>query len=478
MSETPLWSRTASELARLVDQGDASSRDVIDSHLDRIAAVNPRLNAITVEMADDARAAADAADRTDPASRGPLHGVPFTIKENIDQAGFATTQGVAAFADARPSIDGPTVARLRAAGGIPIGRTNMPELGLRVSTDNAFRGLTRNPWHRERTAGGSSGGEGSAIAAGMSPLGLGNDIGGSIRNPALCNGIVGLKPGFGRIPRHTSVAAAAPGISSQLMSVEGPLARSIADLRLALEVLGGPYSPDPRSLPLTAGNQGNPGTERRRVAMVRTVAGTTLHAGADAALDAAETALRDAGWEIDVIEAPELVRIKEVWAHMLAFDIRPTLPLLEPIMGELELNVLYELINTCDESPMAPESIFTERYRLGQIWNEIFERWPTVIGPGWTRPPFIHGADVAPDEQMDVLDDHLGFIVPANALGLPSVALTTTVHDLADGTVPMGVQVMGRIGDEHGCLDVAEIIEAGVLGARNGPFAPLDPAWD
>ncbi|MEZ5342497.1 MAG: amidase family protein [Acidimicrobiales bacterium] len=139
-----LWTKSATELAGLIASKQVKSREVVDAHLDRIAEVNPRLNAITVEMAEAAQAGADAADATE--ASGPFHGVPFSIKENIDQIGYATTQAVAAFAEARPSVNAPTVQRMLDAGAIPIGRTNMPELGLRVSTDNSFRGLTRNPW--------------------------------------------------------------------------------------------------------------------------------------------------------------------------------------------------------------------------------------------------------------------------------------------------------------------------------------------
>src|SRR3954469_1574894 len=187
-----LWRRGAVELAGMIAEGSVSAREVVDAHLERIEAVNPHLNAITVVLAEQARAAADAADRAEGA-RGPLHGVPFTVKENIDLAGTPTTQGLVALAEAVSPVAAPQVERLRAAGAIPIGRTNLPDLGLRVHTDCSLRGLTRNPWHAGVTAGGSSGGEGAALASGMSPLGLGNDVGGSLRNPAHCCGIASIK---------------------------------------------------------------------------------------------------------------------------------------------------------------------------------------------------------------------------------------------------------------------------------------------
>src|SRR6185437_6544798 len=189
----------------MIRDREVSSREVIQAHLDRIEAVNPGVNAIVRLLPDEALAAADVADgqltgAATGAPLGSLHGVPFTVKENIDLAGTATTQAVPALAEAVAPIDAPQVERMRAAGAIPIGRTNLPDFGLRVHTDSALHGLTRNPWHPERSSGGSSGGEAAAIATGMSPLGLGNDLGGSLRNPAHCCGIASIKPSLGSVP--------------------------------------------------------------------------------------------------------------------------------------------------------------------------------------------------------------------------------------------------------------------------------------
>ena len=189
MSE--LWQLGARELAATIQRREASSREVVESHLSRMDAVNGALNAVVRRFDDEALAAADRADKAlaDGAAVGPLHGVPLTVKENIDVAGTPTTQGLPILADAIATLDAPVVERMRAAGAIPIGRTNLPDLGLRVHTDSSLHGLTRNPWNADVTAGGSSGGEASALASGMSPIGLGNDLGGSLRNPAHCCGI-------------------------------------------------------------------------------------------------------------------------------------------------------------------------------------------------------------------------------------------------------------------------------------------------
>ena len=175
MSE--LWKLSALELAAAIRERAASSREVIEAHLARIDAVNPALNAVVRRLDDEALAAADVADKalTDGEDVGALHGVPFTVKENIDLAGTPTTQAIVVLADAIADRDAPVVERMRAAGAIPIARTNLPDLGLRVHTDSSLHGLTRNPWNPNVTAGGSSGGEASALASGMSPLGFGND---------------------------------------------------------------------------------------------------------------------------------------------------------------------------------------------------------------------------------------------------------------------------------------------------------------
>jgi len=175
-----LCTYSAVELAALIRKGRASSREVVEAHLARIDEVNGDINAVTMSLTETALTAADLADSADARTRQrPLHGVPFSIKENIDLVGTPTTQGLPIYAEAFPDNSAPIVTRMIEAGAIPIARTNLPELGARVDTDNPLRGRTFNPWDRGRTPGGSSGGEAAAIATGMSPFGLGNDIGGS-----------------------------------------------------------------------------------------------------------------------------------------------------------------------------------------------------------------------------------------------------------------------------------------------------------
>ena len=203
-------------------------------------------------LADDARRAAAALDRQhrDDRPAGPLASVPFTVKEDIDVAGSATTFGVPHFRNLMPAADAPPVRLLRAAGAIPVGRTNLPDLSIGgTHTTSQLYGATRNPWDPARTPGGSSGGDAVAVAAGLVPLGLGNDSGGSIRLPAMFCGVA-WKPGYGRFPADLRIGSTEPTLASQLFPVDGPLSRTVADLRAAFAVLACDGPRDPRTGPV------------------------------------------------------------------------------------------------------------------------------------------------------------------------------------------------------------------------------------
>ena len=251
-TSTELWRMSAMELAEAIRTRQVSSHEVIEAHLRRIEAVNPSINAVVIVMAEQALRAAKAADRAVAAGADlpPFHGVPFTVKENIDVAGTPTTQGFKALANAYPRRDAPVVERLKAAGAIPIGRTNLPSGAIRWHCESELWGATVNPWDRSRTPGASSAGEAAAIATGMTPLGLGNDGLGSLRHPAQCCGVSALKPTLGRIPHATTVEPADMAtIGMQITQVNGPLARRVADLREAFEMVAGPTWSDPWTVP-------------------------------------------------------------------------------------------------------------------------------------------------------------------------------------------------------------------------------------
>ncbi|MFK4837581.1 amidase, partial [Microbacterium sp. ZW T2_14] len=240
---------SAASIAAAVCAGDVSALEVVEAHLDRIARRNPEVNAVTVVFADRARAAAADIDAAVAAGHdpGPLAGVPFSVKENIDLTWSATTNGWRGNADAVPAQDATIVRRMRRAGAVPVGRGNMPDFGMRWDTDNDLFGRTLNPWRPDRSAGGSSGGDAVAVATGMSSLGLGNDFGGSLRLPAYAAGVVGLRPSRGRVPR-AAVRGQPVALTLQQFSVNGPLARTVDDAALALGVMEGWDADDPVSV--------------------------------------------------------------------------------------------------------------------------------------------------------------------------------------------------------------------------------------
>ncbi|MDE3074646.1 MAG: amidase [Chloroflexota bacterium] len=238
---TSLTNLSASELAQAIARDQVSAVEAVEAHIARIEEVNPRLNAVVVPRFDDARKQAHAADRLPAAQRGPLHGLPVTVKECFDLAGAPSTAGLAARSNHRATADAPLVAHLRQAGAIVLGKTNLSQLLLYVEADNPVYGRTNNPWNADRSPGGSSGGEACIVAAGGSALGLGTDVGGSVRVPAHCCGIHSLKPTPGQLPVEGTVDIVGAVARDAIPDSGGLLARFVADIRLGLDAL----SPSP-----------------------------------------------------------------------------------------------------------------------------------------------------------------------------------------------------------------------------------------
>ncbi len=464
MSE--LWQLGAVELAARIRAGEVTSRAAVEAHLARVDAVNPHLNAIVRRLDDEALAAADAADAAlaaGGAEIGRFHGVPITVKENIDLAGTPTTQGVPALADAIASIDAPSVERMRAAGAIPIARTNLPDLGLRVHTDSSLHGLTRNPHHPGRTAGGSSGGEASAIASGMSPLGLGNDIGGSLRNPAHCCGIASIKPSVGVVPMATVIPPQDMLLASQQMVVEGPMARRVGDVRAALEVLAGRHVRDPRSLPVTLTDLGD--DEQLSIAVLADPPGGETHPEIAATVRAAADILSDAGHRVTEAVPPGYEESLDMWAALLLGEIGVMRPMLDEVMGEGGRQLLDNFQATAPPpSVELAAHVQGTRFRLMREWSAFFAEYPVLLSPTWAMPAFEHGADLGDAETL--VRNTLRPVLPANLLGIPGAIVRAGT---ADG-LPVGVQVMGDRFTDLRCLAIAEAIER-VVGAP----APIDP---
>lgn len=465
MMAEELWSRSAGELANMIATKQVSAVEVLDAHLERIDAVNPRLNAVVRILESDARAAAAIADQAVASGQqlGALHGVPISVKDNIDVAGDVSTQGIPLLADVVATADAPAVERMRRAGAIPFVRTNMPELGLRVHTDSATYGLTRNPWDAERTAAGSSGGEASAIAAGMSPLGLGNDIGGSLRNPAYACGIASIKPSAQRIPYATTTMPGTPLLAEQLMLVQGVLGRHVADLKSGFVAIAGADPRDPYVI--SAPFDGPPSP--RRAALVPEPSGGSTDPAISAAVRAAGQVLVDAGWEVDEVSPPMLEESYLAWALHMNADLAALRPLLEMALTPASMSFLRFADDAFGELDVAGINAAHQlRLDVARAWAAFMEEYPIILGPTWTQKPFVHGFDIADFQSAEAVLEMMRFILPQNVLGIPSVCVPTGVA----GGLPTGVQITGRRFREDQCLEVGEIIEAAL-----GVLTPIDP---
>ena len=446
-----LYERSASELARLIQEKACSSKDVVQAHIDRIAEVNEQVNAITVVLDESALVAAEEADSSAPA--GPLHGVPFTVKENIDCLGSATTNGVPALENALPGADSPIVERMKSAGAIPIARTNLPELALRLSTSNPLRGSTLNPWNKALTPGGSSGGDAVALATGMTPFGLGNDIGGSLRNPAYCCGITALKPTVGRIPSATSMEPSDPGFAGQYMAVQGPMARRVEDLKLGLSILAGRDSRDPRSVdvPIT----GLP-AKPKHAGLVTNLASGTIPDETVREIERAGRILENNGWTVEEVDPPEIERINEIWCYVFSTDFSVLAPAIQPFIEEPLYQFIVKFCERFDPARISNYLIHSERSRLARTWSTLFDEMPVIIGPTWCNTPWPVDADMHPETGIDTFLESLRFITPGNVLGFPSVALPIGLNKTG---LPTGIQIYADLWREDLCLQVGGLLE-------------------
>jgi amidase len=460
-----LWRESALSLAQLIRAGDVSSREVAESHLARIEEVNATVNAVVEVRPDEVLADADRADATMRSSDalGTLHGVPFTVKTNIDVAGYATTRGSRALVDFVATVDAPVVEKMRRAGAVVLARTNMPDLGLRLNTESALYGATHNPWRHGFTAGGSSGGAAAALATGMGPLALGNDIGGSLRNPAFCCGVASIKPSRGRVAAQDASAIYESTLSEQIMLVEGVLARHVSDVRRGLEVVMGSHRADPQSVDVPL--HGPPAS--KRVALVPEPFGGETDARIADGVRRAGQALADAGYEVEEVEPPLLFDAYFSWAELMSTTLAVTMANEFGLIGEGGMRFL-EL--TDGGFPAAtPESttlLHQNRFRVARAWREFFTQYPLIVGPTWTQPPFPLGFDIADAESALKVVEMVRFVLPANLLGLPAACVPVGFA----GETPSGVQIIGDLFRDDLCLNAAEAIEQSL-----GVLTPIDP---
>jgi amidase len=461
-----LWQYDATDLARLIRLGRASAREATESTLARLHAVNPQLNAVVTTFDDEALAAADIADAVRARSDvlGPLHGVPVTVKVNTDQKGHATTNGVVAFRDVIAEEDAPVVANLRGGGAIIIGRTNTPAFSMRVFSDNALHGRTRNPRDPEVTPGGSSGGAGAAVASGIGPIGHGTDMAGSVRIPAYCCGVVGLRVGLGRIPSFNPSATAAAVIGAQLMATQGPLTRSVRDARLALAVMARGDARDTRwaDVPLV----GTPVTRPVRVALIPEPPGGFTHPTQAAAVRQAGRHLATAGYAVEEVTPPDFEAVVAVWHCIGSTDVlgalKPNVDKYADEDAKTSMRLWFALMPPADLPALL--SALAQRDLLLRRWLGFMMRYPLIVMPTLADEPPPHGLDLTEGGQRRILDSlRVSLIAPA--LGLPGLAVPVGTN----GRLRSGVQIVAGRFREDLCLDAGEVIEA-----AEGAVAPVD----
>jgi len=446
-----------------------SCREVMTAALARLDAVNPRINAVVRPLHETALAEAAAADQAlaRGAAVGPLHGVPITTKVNVDQAGCPTDNGVVAFKDLVATRDNPVVANLRRAGAIVIGRTNAPAFSMRWFTDNALHGATLNPWDPARTPGGSSGGAAAATATGIGAIGHGNDIAGSVRYPAYCCGLVGLRVSYGRIPSHNFTSTVVRPISAQLMAVQGPLTRRVRDARAAFSAMAVADRNDPRCVDVRL--EGPPLERPLRVALVTDPAGRGGVAPAVAsAVRQAGRWLEDAGYVVEEIEPPELGAVADLWAAIAMEDV---IAALEPAAahygdgGIKQALGLWRAVHPPRDARHVLDGL-AQRDRLLRLWELFLAERPLVVTPASSEPAFPVDLDLVDADTTRRIMRAQSMQLAVPVLGLPAVSVPTGVT----GGLPMGVQIAAGRFREDLCLEAAAAIEA------RAPMAtPIDP---
>ncbi|WP_068266628.1 amidase [Janibacter limosus] len=468
----PLWQWSAADLAAAIAAGAISSREATQSCLDRIAEVNPHLNAI-VAINDEALADADQADRAiaDGEHLGPLHGVPIATKVNTDQARMATTEGVTAWKDNVVPSDGPTIRRLRHAGAILLGRTNTPALSFRWFTDNDLHGRTLNPWDPTVTPGGSSGGASSAVASGMVALAQGTDIGGSVRYPAHCCGLVGLRPTVGRVPSWNGPDGADQGLMFQLMNAQGVLGRTVRDVRLGLTAMSGFDPRDPTVSPLDP-NTVQPVQRPVRVTLVRDVGIVAPCAEVNAALDQAAEWLTAAGYHVEEAPLPLLEEAFRLWYLLCLSELGTNIGLVEEF-GDEGMKMAATYYSAMSQEWWGPQPDLTDfihgYQRRGTLIRRLQEHLvdsPLVLLPVSAARQFPHDADILDAAGMKQTAYAQWPMMAIPTLGFPAASVPTGIVD----GLPIGVQLLGRRMDEATVLDAAEVIES-----RAGRFTPIDP---
>ncbi|MBR0804480.1 aspartyl-tRNA(Asn)/glutamyl-tRNA(Gln) amidotransferase subunit A [Bradyrhizobium japonicum] len=448
----------ATRISQLIARRELSPVEVMRAHLDRIAAVNPKLNAI-VTLADGAMEGAERAEAAvrSGAQLGPLHGVPFTVKDGIDTAGLLTQRGSPIFRGRVPETDATVVARLKAAGAILIAKTNPPEFSYSIETDNLLTGQTNNPWNLDYTPGGSSGGESAAIAAGMSPLGVGSDLSISLRGPAAHTGIVGFKATHGRMP----MTGHWPRVPRRFWHI-GPMARSVRDVALACSLMAGPDGADGFSIS-SPGLDTGVGTKSTRQLRVGWMASPGFFGPIDpevvATVKAAAQALSSAGYHVEQVRLPV---VEQTDANSVLWQLQQmeSQPEFEKVTAGHEVEIFRHarLVLDAPDTPIA-DFVAAEQAieRLRDSFAEYFRRYDVLLCPVTPFPATRHGLNDVVVDGVTVSPFHvMSATSPFSLTGMP--ALSMRFGTSRDG-LPIGVQVVSSWLAESTVLKVASLLE-------------------
>jgi len=461
-----LWKLDACAIVDGIRKRRFSAREVVSACIQRLEATHTAVNAITEMRPEAALAAAKALDRRDMShdTAGPLHGVPVTIKGNVDLQGWPTVNGCAALRNNIATENSPCVQNWLDAGVIVIGRTNTPEFSCRWETANEVFGATRNPWDPDRTPGGSSGGAAASLAVGVTPLAHGNDLGGSLRHPAQACGVASIRPTLGRVPCWNPTMPAEPGIGVQMMNSEGVMGRKIADLRPALAAMARRDRHDPWWVPVPL-EETPPG--KRPVALV-VDPGTGVNPQVSEGIERAGHLLAEAGYEVAEMLPPAIEEAAHIWRVICMGEL---LSQLEPVVRSICGPALQRTfdhyrfaLGRFDLDTYA--GAFGRRRRVFREWLGFFEQYALIVAPVSTQPPLSPDADIASPEQTLAAIESFRMAVAVNALGLPAA---TVPVGLAEG-LPQVVQIIGPPFAELQCLSAAEAIERQVK-----PLTPIDP---
>lgn len=462
---TKLWSLSAVETAALVRSGEASAVEVATSSLERLADVNPAINAVVTEMPGEALAEAaniDALIRegVDP---GPLAGVPVTIKVLADQKGHATTNGLRIQRNLIATVDSPLVANLRQAGAVIVGRTNTPAFSLRWFTRNSLHGHTFNPRNPTITPGGSSGGAAAAVAAGIGAIGHSSDIAGSIRYPAYACGVHGLRPSLGRVPAMNATGSDR-NIGGQLMAVSGPTARTIADLGVGFAAMAAGDVRDPWWVPvpleLPIGD--------KRAALCIAPEGLQVAPEVEAALRDAARRLEDDGWAVEEVEIPPLREAASHHARLWLAEFRQGNVDAIAAEDDPDASFVYAQMEARCPAPNLDQIMETLRVKatLTRQWRLFLNKYPILLCPVSAELPFPDQLDVqSPEAFARVMEAQL-LQIALPFMGLPGLTVSTGMV----GDIPVGVQLVADHYQEARLLRAGEVIEQ-----SGAPPSPINP---